>query len=249
MLPGMPAIHPHRPGPNPVRLGETIRVLSRWGLGARLLDRAPEWLSRHVVAPDGQLVAGRSDAERLRLALEELGPIYIKLGQLLSVSGVLPVELEASLTQLQQHGTALPLADVIAVVEAELGAPIDDLFSAFDPEPLGVASIAQVHAATLPDGTRVAVKVQKPGIERTVHDDLDIITTLAGVVEDRLPGAAPFRRATSPRSFAAARCRSWTTGARPPTTTASPRRSTTRATSTSRTSWRTAAAPACSRWS
>jgi ubiquinone biosynthesis protein len=199
MLPGMPVIHPHRPGPNPVRLGETIRVLSRWGLGARLLDHAPEWLSRHVVAPDGQLVAGRSDAERLRLALEELGPIYIKLGQLLSVSGVLPAELEASLTQLQQHGTPLPIEDVVAAIEAELGAPIDELFTAIEPEPLGVASIAQVHAATLPDGTRVAVKVQKPGIERTVHEDLDIITSLAGVVEDRLPGAAPFR----PRDLAA----------------------------------------------
>jgi ubiquinone biosynthesis protein len=180
-------------------MGETIRILSRWGLGSRLVDHAPEWIGRHVVAPDGQLVGGRSDAERLRLALEELGPIYIKLGQLLSVSGVLPPELEASLTQLQQHGTPIPLSEVVAVVEAELGAPIDELFAAFDPEPLGVASIAQVHAATLPDGTRVAVKVQKPGVDRTVQEDLDIITALAGVVEDRLPGAAPFR----PRDLAA----------------------------------------------
>lgn len=186
-------------GPDSARLAHTIRVLSRWGLGAHLADRAPEWVSRHVVAPDGELIKGRSQADRVRGALQELGPIYVKLGQLLSVSGAVPAEWEAALAQLQEHAAAQPVEQVQAVIEAELGAPVDELFASFDPEPIGVASIAQVHAATLPDGTPVAIKVQHDGIDAAVHADLDIISALAGVLEDRVPAAAPFR----PRDLAA----------------------------------------------
>lgn len=186
-------------GPDSARLAHTIGVLSRWGLGAHLVDRAPEWVSRHVVAPDGELVRGRSQADRVRGALQELGPIYVKLGQLLSVSGAVPADWEASLAELQEHAQAQPLERVRAVVETELGAPVAQLFASFDPVPIGVASIAQVHAATLIDGTPVAVKVQHDGIDHAVHADLDIISALAGVLEDRVPAAAPFR----PRDLAA----------------------------------------------
>lgn len=186
-------------GPDSARLAHTIRVLSRWGLFAHAVDRTPDWVAKHVTAPDGELVKGRSQAERVRGALQELGPIYVKLGQLLSVSGAVPADWEAALAQLQEHAAAQPVQQVRAVVEAELGAPVDELFASFDPEPIGVASIAQVHAATLPDGTAVAVKVQHDGIDAAVHADLDIINALAGVVEDRVPAAAPFR----PRDLAA----------------------------------------------
>ncbi len=111
----------------------------------------------------------------------------------------MPAEWEASLAQLQEHAAAQPVERIEAVIEAELGAPVDELFETFDPEPIGVASIAQVHAATLAGGTPVAVKVQHDGIDAAVHADLDIITALAGVVEDRVPAAAPFR----PRDLAA----------------------------------------------
>jgi len=186
-------------GPDSARLAHTIRVLSRWGLGSHFADRAPEWVGRHMVAPDGELIRGRSQADRVRGALQELGPIYVKLGQLLSVSGAVPADWEASLAELQEHAAPEPVDRIRAVVEAELDAPVDELFASFDPEPIGVASIAQVHAATLPDGTPVAVKVQHPGIDAEVHADLDIISALAGVVEDRVPAAAPFR----PRDLAA----------------------------------------------
>jgi ubiquinone biosynthesis protein len=186
-------------GPDSARLAHTIGVLSRWGLGAHLADRAPDWVARHVVAPDGELIKGCSQADRVRGALQELGPIYVKLGQLLSVSGAVPAEWEASLAQLQEHAAAHPVQEVRGVIEAELGAPVDELFASFDPEPIGVATIPQVHAATLPDGTPVAVKVQHAGIDAAVHADLDIISALAGVVEDRVPAAAPFR----PRDLAA----------------------------------------------
>ena len=186
-------------GPDSARLAHTIRVLSRWGLGVHFIDRAPDWVAKHAVAPDGELIKDCSQADRVRGALQELGPIYIKLGQLLSVSGAVPAEWEASLAQLQEHAAPQPVEQVRAVVEAELGAPVDELFASFDPEPIGVASIAQVHAATLPDGTAVAVKVQHAGIDAEVHADLDIISALAGVIEDRVPAAAPFR----PRDLAA----------------------------------------------
>ena len=185
--------------PDSARLAHTVRVLSRWGLGAHLADRAPDWVAKHVVAPDGELIKGRSQADRVRGALQELGPIYVKLGQLLSVSGALPADWETALAQLQEHAAAQPVEQVRAVIEAELGAPVDELFASFDPEPIGVASIAQVHAATLPDGTAVAIKVQHDGIDAAVHADLDIISALAGVIEDRVPAAAPFR----PRDLAA----------------------------------------------
>jgi ubiquinone biosynthesis protein len=186
-------------GPDSARLAHTVRVLSRYGLTTRLRDRAPAWLSRHLTAPDAALVGERSEGERLRLALQELGPIYVKLGQLLSVAGAVPPALQASLAQLQEHAEPHPAAEIRAVIEAELGAPIDELFASFEDEPIGVASIAQVHAATLPDGTEVAVKVQHAGIEEIVHQDLDIISALAGVVEDRVRGARPY----SPRELAA----------------------------------------------
>jgi ubiquinone biosynthesis protein len=180
-------------GPDSARLAHTVRVLSRYGLTSGLRDHAPAWLSRHLTAPDAKLVASAPEGERLRQALQELGPIYVKLGQLLSVAGAVPPAVQASLAQLQEHAEARPAAEIRATIERELGAPIDELFAGFDDEPIGVASIAQVHAATLPDGTEVAVKVQHDGIETIVHQDLDIICALAGVVEDRVRGARPYR--------------------------------------------------------
>jgi ubiquinone biosynthesis protein len=186
-------------GPDSARLAHTVRVLTRYGLGARLHGHAPAWLRRHAAEPDHELVAGRSEADRARLALQELGPIYVKLGQLLSVSGALPGDLAASLAELQEHAQARPAAEIRATIERELGRPVDELLGSLDDEPIGVASIAQVHAGRLHDGGEVAIKVQHAGIDRTVHEDLDIITALAGVVEDHVAGAAAYR----PRDLAA----------------------------------------------
>src|SRR4051812_26006169 len=180
-------------GSDSARLAHTVRVLSRYGLTSRLRGHVPAWLQRQQVEPEGELVGGRSEAERLRLALQELGPIYVKLGQLLSVSGVLPDALQDCLAQLQEHAQAQDVEVIRGVVERELGHPVDELFAAFEADPIGVASIAQVHAARLADGTEVAVKVQHEGIERTVHEDLEIISALAGVLEDHVPEARSYR--------------------------------------------------------
>ncbi len=182
-----------RVGPSSARLAHTISVLGRYGVGSRLHDRAPGWVRRHLGQTDAAVAGDRPEAERLRLALEELGPIYVKLGQLLSVSGMVPPEVEAALASLQEHADPRPPEEVRATVERELGAPVDELFQTFEPEPLGVASIGQVHAATLPDGTAVAVKVQHDGIDALVHEDLDIIAALAGALEDHVAEARAYR--------------------------------------------------------
>ncbi len=118
--------------------------------------------------------------------LEALGPTFIKVGQALSTRPdmVPPVYLQA-LERMQDNVAPVPVAEVRAVIEAELGARIGVLFGSFDDEPLAAGSMAQVHAATLRDGREVVLKVQRPGIAQTLRDDLAILDKLAGAA-DRL---------------------------------------------------------------
>jgi ubiquinone biosynthesis protein len=132
-----------------------------------------------------------SRAVRLRLAFEELGPTFIKFGQALSTrSDLLPPEVVAELTLLQDN--VPPLAGGVAerAIEAALGRSIDDLFLEFDPVPLAAASIAQVHRATLRSGAVVAVKVRRPGLATVVEADLAILADLAALAERHWPDAA-----------------------------------------------------------
>jgi ubiquinone biosynthesis protein len=124
--------------------------------------------------------AARTRPESLRMALEELGPTFIKLGQVLSTrADLLPADFQAELAKLQDD-TGRVAAEVIEeTISAELGATITDLFAGFDPEPLAAASIGQVHAATLPDGAQVVVKVRRPGAAEEIELDLEILRNLA----------------------------------------------------------------------
>lgn len=126
--------------------------------------------------------------ERLRMALEELGPTFIKLGQLLSSrSDLLPEPFVKELVRLQDRVSPLPFTVIKNSVERELGAPLNELFSSFTEEPLASASIGQVHEAALKDGRRVVVKVQRPGIDTLIKTDVSVLTGLAGAIEKYIP--------------------------------------------------------------
>jgi ubiquinone biosynthesis protein len=125
-------------------------------------------------------------SQRTRMALEELGVTFIKVGQILSTrSDILPSDYVRELTKLQNSLTPLPLATIEQTISNELNRPVPEIFRSFDPNPLGVASIGQAHAATLHDDTEVVVKVRKPGVVEQVREDLDILRQLARRAEER----------------------------------------------------------------
>ncbi len=127
---------------------------------------------------------------KFRLLLEDLGPTYVKMGQIISSqSDVLPAEWAVEMVKLQNDVPPFPYADVVEIVTSELGAPPEEVFATFDPVPLAAASTAQVHRATLADGTEVAVKVQRPNIKKQVKADLGIMQSASRVFMRRLDWA------------------------------------------------------------
>lgn len=138
---------------------------------------------------------GLTDGERLQLALERLGPIFIKLGQLLATRrDLLPPNWTDALTKLQDQVAPFPSAQAVVRIEAEIGRPIADVFSRFDMTPLASASVAQVHTACL-DGKEVVLKVLRPGIEKQVEKDLALLTFGARLAERFWKDAALFHPA------------------------------------------------------
>lgn len=116
----------------------------------------------------------------LASALEELGPCFIKLGQILSTRpDLLPAHYIHALSRLQDTVTPVPGETVTAIIESELGAPMEELFQSFDRHPLATASMAQVHRATLLDGAQAAVKVQRPGVRQRIEIDLEVLHEVA----------------------------------------------------------------------
>ncbi len=128
-----------------------------------------------------------SEAERLRLALEELGPTFIKFGQILSTRhDLIPEEYIKELSKLQDRVPPFSYQDAKKVIEKELQKNLDEVFISFDPEPIAAASIGQVHRARLREGDDVAVKVMRPGIEKLVETDLFILMNLAKYAEKHI---------------------------------------------------------------
>jgi ubiquinone biosynthesis protein len=123
--------------------------------------------------------------KRLRYTLQELGPTFVKLGQIASSRrDLVPTEIIHELEKLQEHVQAVPFSTIRMIVEAELGDTLDNLFDSFNEEPLAAASIGQVHVAKLPSGEEVAVKVQRPNIKQTVETDLEILYEIARFLEE-----------------------------------------------------------------
>lgn len=156
-------------------------------------------LARHGIgAAGGDAVR----AEHARLACEELGTTFIKLGQALSARGdLLPEAYRKELVKLQDDVPPIPVADVLQVFREEFGAPPGELFAFFDPEPMASASIGQVHAAQLTGGGQVVVKIQKPGIRQTIENDLEILHDLTRTWSERLPALRQYDAAAMLREF------------------------------------------------
>jgi ubiquinone biosynthesis protein len=175
------------------RWGEILTILSKYGLADWLsrfrLEVTKGWLKDR----NGAALARHSRETRIRLALTELGPTFIKLGQILSTRpDLVGVELADELGQLQTDVAADPPEVVREIVEEELGLPIDELFAEFDDVPLASASIGQVHRARLKSGEPVAIKVQHRGIDHKMRIDLDILAGLAQMAE-RVPEFTNYR--------------------------------------------------------
>lgn len=169
------------------RYQHILSVLVRHGFG-EILQRLE--IDRYLEIGLKVLGASRPRAEtlsrpaRLRRVMEELGPTFIKLGQILSTRpDLVPLDFLRELEKLQDQASPFPGEEAQRIVEQELGRPVEDLFRSFDPDPLATASLGQVHLAELEDGRPVVVKVQRPGIRPQVETDLEILGHLAALAE------------------------------------------------------------------
>lgn len=177
------------------RYREILSILFKYGFADVLRLVALQHILRIEDAtirthPDDKILS-KPLPERLRLALEELGPTFIKFGQILSSRrDLITDDYFVELSKLQSGVPPFPGKEARAIIEEELGRSIRDLFSEFADVPIGSASIAQVHQAKLKDGTPVAVKVQRPDIEITIALDIAILNDLARFVEKHVPESA-----------------------------------------------------------
>ena len=161
------------------RLREIAQVAARHGFGYVFERR------RRRAAPEQESAAAMG--RHLRELLDELGPTFVKFGQLLSTRpDLVPEEVAAELRLLQDAVRPFPYGDVQAVIQAELRADVDTLFASFSEEPVAAASIGQVHVAELQSGRKVAVKVQRPGATRRVESDLALLYQVARLARRRV---------------------------------------------------------------
>jgi ubiquinone biosynthesis protein len=176
------------------RYRQILTVLAKYGFGdlvdrlriGQYLEVGLQLIARHRREHLERL----SRAERIRMTLEELGPTFIKLGQMLSTRpDLIPAEFAVELEKLQDAVPPFPFQQAREIVEAELRQPLNEAFTSFDQTSLAAASIGQVHRARLQDGEEVVVKVQRPGIRRTIEVDLEILLHLATLLERHVEGA------------------------------------------------------------
>lgn len=164
---------------NLARMREVAAILVKHGLGG---------LVRGIPGVDAPATATRATPSRVAAALEELGPTFVKLGQVLSTRpDLLPADYILALQQLQDGVTAVPLGDIEAVLSEDLGSDWRDRLRNFDDQPLATASIAQVHTARLADGSDVVLKIQRPGIAAQIESDLHILRFLARRAMEEYP--------------------------------------------------------------
>ena len=182
---------------NMKRWHKLVAVLSRYGLADWLSSLNVDFVKDQIKDRDGEALSRHSREARIRLALTDLGPTFIKMGQLLSTRpDLVGRELADELKQLQTNVPADPPDVVRETVTTELGQPIEDLFSEFDDVPLASASIGQVHRARLHEGTDVVVKIRHASIESIIRDDLEVLSGLASLAE-QIDEFKPYRPAAT----------------------------------------------------
>jgi ubiquinone biosynthesis protein len=160
----------------------------------RLLAAIPPWRQRGL--------SDKPRGERLRLALNEMGPIYVKFGQIISTRrDLVAPDIADELALLQDQVPPFPGTEAQAIIEKALNMPVSELFGSFDLEPLASASIAQVHAATLPEGREVVVKVVRPGINRLIRRDIDLLMAIAQLAEKYWESGSRIRPTEFVREF------------------------------------------------
>lgn len=183
-----------------------VRVLSSYGFDqmletmglADVMVRSRR-LFRRPLADITRLTA----AERMRLALEELGPTFVKLGQILSTRpDVIPQAFVREFEKLQDNVPSFPFEEVLAQIAEELGGPVEQFFAEIDAVPLAAASIAQVHRAKLISGESVVIKVRRPGIVNVVESDISALMALAGLAERHVSGSELYDPVGVVREFA-----------------------------------------------
>jgi ubiquinone biosynthesis protein len=175
------------------RYRQILTVLFKYGFGdlvvALKIEQYLEIGLQMISSKRREKIETLSRAVRVRMVLEELGPTFLKMGQILSTRpDILPVEFMQELSKLQDEVPPFPYSEVQATIQKEFNKSVGQKFSSFDEQPLAAASIGQVHKAKMPDGKNVVVKIQRPGIQRTIKVDLEIMMHLAGLMELHLEG-------------------------------------------------------------
>lgn len=167
---------------NAARVRTIVSVFAKYGFqSAAERVRLGRFILERFAKPG---IEEYTPAERMRMAFEELGPTFVKLGQVLATRpDLIPEEFVEEFKKLHDQASPLPFAEIKKVLENQFGETLERVFSDIDPSPLGSASIAQVHRAKLKDGTEVVVKVQRPGIERFIADDVSILYYLADLLQ------------------------------------------------------------------
>ncbi|WP_373754386.1 ABC1 kinase family protein [Neisseria weixii] len=168
------------------RMREIIAVLTKHGLGSFVQRIRLSHQSERVKAdPDSRYL---STPRRFRMAFEELGPTFIKLGQVLSTRvDIFSVEWIEEFERLQSNVAPIPVTNIHKLIESQLGRPTREIFKSIQPHPIGSASIAQVHQAVLLNGETVAVKIKRPDIDPVIQADLRILNHIASLIESEIP--------------------------------------------------------------
>ncbi|MBK8557936.1 MAG: AarF/ABC1/UbiB kinase family protein [Lewinellaceae bacterium] len=180
------------------RYEKVIGVLLKYGfedlVASGPLTRFKKAARMLVGERDGKSGLEYTRYERIRMVCEELGPTYIKFAQIASNRpDLLPDELLAELQKFQDNAYPVPEADILKVLHEAYDQPIEEIFEHFDPHPIAYASMAQGHRARLNGGKEVVLKVQRPGIELTIEEDIAILRNLAGIAERRFPHLSAFQ--------------------------------------------------------